>query len=311
VQLEARYALQLIGGRRLHPPERPVILYTTSSAGQGAAWDNRARDREFGRVARPLRLPEFTSQEPTATTRRDALPLDAFPTAPELVMSLTLEDRRSRSLGTRRVALAPARPALPAMSTLTGEPQEKGILLRWEPADDPRADAVRIYRWVAEENEPWEAVSTISAAEGRYLDEQPRYGQTVIYLATYAAGRSRVPVEGPAQRLDPLDYRDVFPPASPSDLDAVAESGRIRVLWYPGGSPDETTWIVEREREGEEGFSERGRAVVPDAFFLDDQVEPGQRYRYRVRAEDGSGNRSLPAGPTGWVESRTAPGDAP
>lgn len=304
VQVEARYALQLIGGRPLRPPARPVILHAAAGAGQGAAWDNRARDREFSRVARPLPLPEFASLEQEATTRRDAIPLDAFPAAAEIVMSLTLEDRRSRSLGTRRTALAPARPALPVMSTLAAEPQEKGVLLRWAPSDDPRADAVRIYRWTPDEGEPWDAAATVPVVEGRFLDEGARYGQTVVYLAAYSAAHPRVPIEGRGQRLEPLDYRDTFAPAAPTELDAVAEQGRIRVLWYPGGSPDEKTWIVERQREGEVDFLERGRAVVPDAVFLDEEVEPEVRYRYRVRAEDGAGNRSAIAGPTEWVAPR-------
>ncbi|MBP1611798.1 MAG: hypothetical protein H6Q01_461, partial [Acidobacteria bacterium] len=70
------------------------------------------------------------------------------------------------------------------------------------------------------------------------------------------------------------------------------------------GAPDENAWIVERQREGEPEFTNRGRAEAPDAFFLDDAVEPAARYRYRVLAEDASGNRSAPVGPTEWVAAR-------
>ena len=304
LQLEARYTLRIVGGGALRPPVRPEILFTTSGAGSGSSWTASNRDREFRRVAKPLALPPFPSDAGTAATRRDAVPLAKLPEAPELVLALTLADERARSLASSRTALAPLRPALPAMTTFAAEPRENGIELRWTIPEDGRAEAVRIYRWSPPADEPWEPVRTVSAKEGVFLDSGPRYGETVVYLAAFARGGAQGLAEGLPQQLAAIDYRDQFPPASPRDLDAVAEAGRIRVLWYPGGTPDEKTWIVERQREGETEFAERGRSEAPDAFFLDDAVEPGARYRYRVMAQDASGNRSAAVGPTEWVAAR-------
>jgi hypothetical protein len=306
LQLEARYTLRIVGGGALRPPARPEILLTTSSAGTGSSWTASNRDREFRRVAKPLALPPFPADAASPAARRDAVPLATLPEAPELVLALTLADERARSLASPRVVLAPLRPALPAMTTLTAETRENGIELRWAAPEDARAETVRIYRWSPPAGEPWEPFRTVAAKEGLFLDEGPRYGETIVYLVAFARSGAQGTVEGLPQQLAPIDYQDRFPPAPPRDLDAVAEAGRIRVLWYPGGAPDERTWIVERQREGESEFVERGRSEAPDAFFLDDAVEPGMRYRYRVLAQDASGNGSTPVGPTDWVAARPA-----
>ncbi len=310
LQLEARYALRIVGGGALRPPARPEILFTTSGAGQGSSWTAANRDREFRRVARELALPPFAPDAETPTTRRDAVPLTTLPEAQELVLALTLSDERARSLASSRAALTVLRPTLPVMTTLAAEPREHGIELRWTAPEDARAEAVRIYRWSPPAGEPWEPLRTVVAKTGVFLDEAPRYGETVVYLAAFAGAGTQLPVEGPPQQLAAIDYQDRFPPAPPRDLDAVAEAGQIRVLWYPGGAPDEKSWIVERQRDGEPEFVERGRAEVPDAFFLDDAVDPAARYRYRVLAEDVSGNRSAPVGPTDWVAARPSAGGA-
>lgn len=310
LQLEARYTLRIVGGRALRPPARPEILYTTSAAGLGSSWSAGNRDREFRRVARSHPLPPFAPDAESPLTRRDALPLATLSEAPELVLALALADDRARSLASSRAALAPLRPALPALTTLAAEPRENGIELRWAASEDARAETVRIYRWSPPAAEPWEPLRTVSARDGMFLDGEPRFGETVVYLAAYARGGAQAVVEGPAQQLGAIDYRDRFPPAAPRDLDAVAEAGRIRVLWYPGGAADERAWVVERQREGDAGFTERGRSEAPDAFFLDDAVEPGSRYRYRVLAEDASGNRSDAVGPTEWVAARS-PAEGP
>lgn len=310
LQLEARYTLRIVGGGALRPPVHPEILYTTSGAGQGASWAASNRDREFRRVAKPTALPAFAADAGSPVTRRDAVPLERMPASSELVLALTLADDRARSLASPRTTLAPLRPALPAMTTLAAEPRERGIELRWATPEDPRAEVVRIWRWSPPAGEPWEPFRTVAAKDGSVIDTVPRYGETVVYMAAYAHSGAQTAVEGRPQQLAPIDYRDRFAPAAPRDLDAVAEAGRIRVLWYPGGATDERTWIVERQREGDAEFGERGRSEVPDAFFLDDAVEPGARYRYRVLAEDGSGNRSETVGPTGWVTAR-APAEDP
>jgi hypothetical protein len=304
LQLEARYTLHIVGGGALRPPARPEILFTTSGAGQGSSWSAANRDREFRRVAKPFSLPPFPADAPSPATRRDALSLAKLPEAPELVLALALADERARSLASPRSALAPLRPALAPMTTLAADPREDGIELRWTAPEDARVETVRLYRWLPPAGEPWEPLRTVAAKDGMFLDTGPRYGETVVYLAAFAGAGTRGTIEGVPQRLAAIDYRDRFPPAAPRDLDAVAEAGRIRVLWYPGGAPDEKTWVVERQREGEPEFAERGRSEAPDAFFLDDAVEPAARYRYRVLSEDASGNRSAPAGPTEWVTAR-------
>jgi fibronectin type 3 domain-containing protein len=99
-----------------------------------------------------------------------------------------------------------------------------------------------------------------------------------------------------------VEARDIFPPAVPTGLAAVAttsENGAgntpqyaIDLSWQPVTDTDLAGYVVYR-REGDGGWqriSPTGPLVAP--AFHDSQVQPGHSYRYAVSAIDQSGNES-------------------
>src|SRR5204863_10184744 len=79
--------------------------------------------------------------------------------------------------------------------------------------------------------------------------------------------------------------KDVFPPAAPANLQAIAGLNTIELTWERNTEPGLKNYRVYRDNQ-----------VLADAVdapsFSDRQVTPGQKYRYVVTALDQAGNDS-------------------
>jgi fibronectin type 3 domain-containing protein len=95
-----------------------------------------------------------------------------------------------------------------------------------------------------------------------------------------------------------VEARDIFPPAVPTGLAAVATTGEngagnaIDLSWQPVTDADLAGYFVYR-REGDGGWQRISPAapLVPPAFH-DAQVQPGHSYRYAVSSINQGGNES-------------------
>lgn len=306
LEVHAKYQLLALEGQRLRPPVRPVVLYVApKNAGDLAGWDTASREHEFARTAHAAPLDEFAAAELGKTmVQTNGLSSARLEAPGPVVVALVVQDKSSRSTLSPRATFIPAKPALAPLATFTVTPEEKGVRLVWSAPDDARVHTVRIYRWNDGSPTPWEVWRSVPVSAGESFDESARYGEDLNYEAAAAGDEKDVPVEAAPARAPMIAYRDTFPPAPPRDLDAVAETGRIRVLWRPGGSPDEAATIVERQTEGEEDYHRLGTVETPDSFFADAEVVPDHRYRYRLISVDQLGNQTTPVGPTDWVSPR-------
>ena len=110
-----------------------------------------------------------------------------------------------------------------------------------------------------------------------------------------AVGTDGVGESATARELTAVAADDAEPPATPDGLVAtsVAETG-VSLAWEPVADADLHRYEV--LRAGEDGEMER-IGVASDPTFTDDSVAGGQTYRYAVRAQDTSYNRSDPSDP--------------
>jgi hypothetical protein len=137
---------------------------------------------------------------------------------------------------------------------------------------------------------------------GRALDKDIRFGETYEYRAQRVA---RVTIDGNMLELagplsDPIRVAviDVFPPAVPTGLAAVATLGHagtetaIDLSWQPVTDTDIAGYIVYR-REGDAAWQRISPAqpIVPPGFH-DPHVASGHTYHYAVSAIDQSGHES-------------------
>ncbi len=178
-------------------------------------------------------------------------------------------------------------------------PEEGRICLEWLPAEKDvlgrpvEIGGYEIYRRILPQEEYESPLNARPVAGTTYIDTTAPYGATLLY--TLRATLAKNPkIEGlPAEELALL-YRDVYPPAAPSRLDALSEGNLVRLIWAPVDAADLAGYLVYRS-EGSEAPVLLTKDPVADPFFTDETARQGTRYRYTIRAVDRSGNKSAPS----------------
>ncbi len=234
-------------------------------------------------------------------------------------VELTNHNGRSAGLSNDAVVLAGEAPG--PVAGLSAKVRKDGIVLRWTPdqttAQEPAGTAICLHRKLltppaanttqgplAPPPEPVEqSLLVVSGTQsGLALDKNIRFGQVYEYRAQRVA---RIAVDGQTLELAGelsapirIEALDIFPPAIPSGLAAVATSGfagmetSIDLSWQPVTDPDLAGYAVYRSESG--GAWRRispAQPIVPPAYH-DAQVQTGHTYSYSVSAIDQGGHES-------------------
>lgn len=259
-------------------------------------------------------------------TCSDTLPAALTAGAPrELAYFVEVRNSNGRSAGLSNAAMVLAGAAPEPVTGLAAEVRKDGVVLRWDSVANGEAPtAIRLHRklltplpvekknaqqgLLAPQEEPAEQTLLVdvqgqaSVTPDRALDKAVRFGERYEYRAQRVA---RVQVEGQTQELSgplsaPVQVNaiDVFPPAMPVGLAAVADvaenggSAAIDLSWQPDAEADLAGYIVYRREGG--GDWQRLSSPVPvvGPAFHDADVKAGHSYRYAVAAVDEGGHES-------------------
>jgi hypothetical protein len=255
-----------------------------------------------------------------AATFADSLPRSETEGAPRvLTYFVELKNRNGRSAGLSNGGVVIAGLAPAPVTGLTAEVRKAGIVLRWQPGKEN--EAVRLHRTLltpppaktqqgllAQEPEPVEQNLLVEAGADsghvpdRALDKNIRFGETYAYRAQrvvrVVANGQTLELAGELSAPMRVEALDVFPPAVPTGLAAVAIAGEnggetaIDLSWQPDTEDDLAGYIVYR-RQGDGTWQRISPAqpVVGPAFH-DVQVQRGNTYRYAVTAIDQGGHES-------------------
>ena len=149
----------------------------------------------------------------------------------------------------------------------------------------------------------WKSPLTLLApsTDNSYQDTLFDFGKMYVYVV-----RSLVMSEGNALESDDsspafVTPRDIFPPAAPQNVAAVALSGGTN-----GSVVADLSWSINLETDlagyrvyRSEQQGTRGASITPELLlapaYRDTSVEPGHRYWYSVTAVDRAGNESAPS----------------
>lgn len=240
---------------------------------------------EGARINVFLPLPET----PAATAPTPATPPPAPPAQYFAVRTFGKEGDKSDFSNVAAV-VPKAPPAAPERVNVTS--RADGVFVEWSPVEGATA-GYNIYRRDSKERAYTRPVHTAGAQDRSWLDNTARFGQSYIYTVTALAGPDPTVESGIAADHEVI-YQDRFPPPPPVDLVALAEAGRVRLVWQPSEAEDIAGYAVYR-RVGENGTFERVTAQpVESAEYVDTAVRAGQAYTYRVTAVDQAGNESAP-----------------
>lgn len=200
------------------------------------------------------------------------------------------------------VSLPPALSDRPALS-------QDAVTLRWTPpaanidgSTPPNLLGYNVYRTG---RAPGEAarrpLNPEPLTSESFSDQTFRFGEEYSYVVrAVSLGTGGQPVESLNSNAVTLTPLDTFSPAPPTGLTAAATSPPPRVSLFFAANPerDVVGYYVYRSTDGDlprEDWTRLNQRPTEKTTFQDEDVRPGTRYFYYVRALDDAGNLSGPS----------------
>jgi hypothetical protein len=210
--------------------------------------------------------------------------------------------KNDRSAFSNQAALIP-RPPPPSPRDVKVTAKADGVEVSWtEPAPAPAAQApaatqkivgFNVYRRDASTKTFGKPVRAAFPDSRSIVDNTARFGDSYIYGVTAIVQPDPL-VESAIQSEAEIQYADRFPPPVPTDVVALAEAGKVRVVWRASAAPDLAGYLVYRREGGAGAWKKLTEQPIAEVQYLDGGVAVGATYSYRVTAVDKSGNESAP-----------------
>jgi hypothetical protein len=102
----------------------------------------------------------------------------------------------------------------------------------------------------------------------------------------YSVRTVRGGVEGAPSPRRCVRVIDIFPPATPTNVETIVSDGAINLIWEPNVDEDLGGYIVLRSEDGGATLLTLTTTPIAETRFLDRMVKPGVTYIYEVRAVD-------------------------
>lgn len=248
----------------------------------------------------------------------DDLPADLAQDPDRLMRyEIFLRNHAGKSAGPSNAAYSAAGPNPPAVTGLTGQMRGDGVLLSWQPAAEPgRSVFFRIERLQLTVAAPQEVprsplAPAVPAADqtlvvhgkdgedpGHAIDASALFNQRYRYVlervATRVLSGQTVEVQGLPSEAIVVATADVFPPAVPQGLVAVADAaaGAIDLSWLPDSDSDLAAYQLYRRDLHGDLPAQRIASVGVETSYRDAGAQPEHTYAYSVSAVDQNGNES-------------------
>ncbi|HLH09926.1 MAG TPA: fibronectin type III domain-containing protein [Terriglobales bacterium] len=272
-------------------------------------------DQKVGEVHSQIAHWTHAEQVPKATFT-DTLPPELEQQNPEAFAIYAIDDLnpRGNSAGLSNQVEIPLAPTLPPPQTIEAQVTPEGPELHWTAPKNVRQPdklkfSYRIYRRLAPGSAqpatakrgelivgefPWNGEQEITFVDHSFEWEQKYvYDVTTVTQFRGPLGQPEQ-VEGDDSPSVTVDVHDIFPPAVPTGVQAVAsgvgQKPFIDLTWAPNLESDLAGYNVFRHEEG--APVKINKELVKSPSFRDDNVLPGHRYYYSVSAVDLRGNES-------------------
>ena len=260
----------------------------------------------------PARIPEPTGTD-TQQTYTDNI--SSFPvggTDSKIVYAVNLLNSYGRSAGLSNQAAVPAAPTLAPPGDFRAQLSGEGVRLTWTPSSDvPESPGLhfvyRIYRRDTGANARvvMGEVPVNAETPPSFLDSNIEWEKTYTYNATVATLIAQS--QGPEQQVEGYDSpeativaHDVFPPATPTGVEAVfsgpGQKPFIDLTWTPDTDADLAGYNIYRAEKSSEP-TKVNTDLVKSPAFRDSAVLPGREYTYFISAVDVRGNESARSQP--------------
>jgi hypothetical protein len=227
--------------------------------------------------------------------------------AGQTTYAISVLNEDGRSAGLSNQVQVPAAPTLPPPTGLQAQVTADGIVLSWMESPDGHAFPQLRYVYRAYRREQGSDTRTAigeipvdAAARVQIVDHGFEWEKTYNYFVTVVTlisppGKSQSEVDGDDNAELKVFAHDIFPPAVPSGLEAVASGvGQppfVDLIWAPNTDADVAGYNIYRHEQGAPSAKINLEPVKTPAF-RDTAVAAGKMYFYAVAAVDLRGNES-------------------
>ncbi len=212
-----------------------------------------------------------------------------------------------RSAGLSNQVQLPAAPTLPPPADFQAQLTAAGVRMTWKPVTAPRDIPGLRYLYRVYRRDAGASGETV-AGEVAVTDETPPslldsafvwektydYRLTVVTMIAQEKGTEQQ-VEGEDAPSVTVVAHDVFPPATPTGLQAVfsgpGQKPFIDLIWAPDTESDLAGYNIYRHEQDGQPVKLNSEPVKAPAF-RDTEILPGHQYSYSVSAVDVRGNES-------------------
>jgi len=224
-----------------------------------------------------------------------------------LAVGVTTRDKNGPSSKRVAVPLVPSPPP-PGRATITYD--EKAVTVKWPPVNQappiqrpPQGDelpskllgfnpvTIQYHLYDATQPDAPVRLTSTPLAEPTFLDTRMTFGERRCYVVRTVESLTDLTIESEAPPPVCETLKDTFPPAAPARLQSSPQEGAVSLIWDANTEKDLDGYIVLR------GLSADSLApIVTEPIqltqFRDENLQPGVRYVYAVKAVDKSGNQS-------------------
>ena len=235
-------------------------------------------------LAEAKRLPDVPNGTPSVRYEAPA----AEWSGKSVVIAVKAMNARGRDAGWSNLVTLSVVPPIAKPANLDVADVPGGLQLTWQSP----AKAFRVYRREAGQSN-WTALATVSATT--FNDITTEYGKSYRYYVQALTDAGRQPAESDPSEEKEITPKDIFPPAIPTGLTAVASIKSIELVWDRNTETDLAGYRVYRAVAG--GPFELYSDTRDSPSFSDSKVESGRLYRYAVSAVDKLNNESKQSAP--------------
>lgn len=257
--------------------------------------------------------PAGKNGEPQQRTYEDSLSPELQQQQPSGIAGYAIESlsQRGRSAGLSNQVQVPLAPTLPPPEKVTARLTPDAIEVtatgeqRLAPPPGLKFE-LHLYRQLQGLNTVVDLggpASLIEAGGGyvaRFADRSFQWDSTYLYRVAEVTiavlpAQPEVHIQGEFSPPREVTARDVFPPAAPDGLQAVAggvgQPPFVDLTWTPSSEPDLAGYNVYRHQEDEKP-GKINHALAKTPSYRDREVQSGNKYSYSVTAVDLRGNES-------------------
>jgi len=181
-----------------------------------------------------------------------------------------------------------------APDALTAQVKENLVVLSWSPPQHlvdgrplDRPAGYHIYRQTG--RGPWARLNLDQIwKRTRFRDTQVRNTQVYRYRVRALRYWQRTWLEGPPSKVISAAPADLTPPPPPVKVEAVLTTKGVGLFWSTVGDSDVAGYRIYRRSQEEPKFRRIGPVLVSANSYVDQEVEPGVTYYYRVTSVDKS-----------------------